>query len=78
VLVPGESIGITAEHNERPYSSVHYLVQPSIKPTITIEIQVRTLADEIWGQIDHKNQLPLSPCHVSLSRVDNGPGVNSN
>jgi len=53
-----ESIGIAAEHNERLYSSVHYLVQPSIKTTITIEIQVRTLADEIWGEIDHKINYP--------------------
>jgi putative GTP pyrophosphokinase len=52
------TIGIESEHNKRMYSSVHYLVQPSIKTVLTIEIQVRTLADEIWGEIDHKINYP--------------------
>jgi ppGpp synthetase/RelA/SpoT-type nucleotidyltranferase len=53
-----ESIGVETEDNSRMYSSVHYLVQPSSKTTLTIEIQVRTLADEIWGEIDHKINYP--------------------
>lgn len=53
-----ESIGVDTENNERMYSSVHYLVQPNSKITLTIEIQVRTLADEIWGEIDHKINYP--------------------
>lgn len=53
-----ESIGVETEDNKRMYSSVHYLVQPNSKTTLTIEIQVRTLADEIWGEIDHKINYP--------------------
>ncbi len=53
-----ESIGVKTEDNERMYSSVHYLVQPNSKTTLTIELQVRTLADEIWGEIDHKINYP--------------------
>jgi ppGpp synthetase/RelA/SpoT-type nucleotidyltranferase len=53
-----ESIGIETQTNERMYSSVHYLVQPNSRTSRTIEIQVRTLADEIWGEIDHKINYP--------------------
>jgi putative GTP pyrophosphokinase len=52
------SIGVETEENKRMYSSVHYLVQPNSKTTLTIELQVRTLADEIWGEIDHKINYP--------------------
>lgn len=53
-----KSLGVEIEDNERMYSSVHYLVQPNSALTLTIEIQVRTLADEIWGEIDHKINYP--------------------
>jgi putative GTP pyrophosphokinase len=52
------SIGVGTEENKRMYSSVHYLVRPNTKTTLTIELQVRTLADEIWGEIDHKINYP--------------------
>ncbi len=60
-----EGIGIRTEVNPRLYSSVHYVVQPRSKAKITCEIQVRTLADEIWGEIDHKINYPQQ--HESLS-----------
>jgi ppGpp synthetase/RelA/SpoT-type nucleotidyltranferase len=60
-----ESIGIKANHNERMYSSVHYLVQPNSRTVVTIEIQVRTLADEIWGEIDHKINYPYPHATVA-------------
>lgn len=53
-----ESIGVETEANKRMYSSVHYLVRPNSRTTLTIELQVRTLADEIWGEIDHKINYP--------------------
>ncbi len=53
-----EGIGIRTEVNPRLYSSVHYVVQPRSKAQITCEIQVRTLADEIWSEIDHKINYP--------------------
>jgi len=60
-----EGIGIRTEVNPRLYSSVHYVVQPRSKAKITCEIQVRTLADEIWGEIDHKINYPHP--HKSLA-----------
>jgi len=53
-----ESIGIKTKYNPRLYSSVHYVVQPNNKANVTIEIQVRTLSDEIWGEVDHKFNYP--------------------
>jgi ppGpp synthetase/RelA/SpoT-type nucleotidyltranferase len=53
-----ESIGIKTEYNPRMYSSVHYVVQPNNKAKVTIEIQVRTLSEEIWGEVDHKFNYP--------------------
>jgi ppGpp synthetase/RelA/SpoT-type nucleotidyltranferase len=60
-----KSINIKTEDNERMYSSVHYVIQPSTKTPLTMEIQVRTLADEIWGEIDHKINYPYS--HESIA-----------
>jgi ppGpp synthetase/RelA/SpoT-type nucleotidyltranferase len=60
-----EEIGIRTEFNPRLYSSVHYVIQPRSKTKITCEIQVRTLADEIWGEIDHQLNYPQP--HPSLA-----------
>ncbi|MFS8087325.1 MAG: (p)ppGpp synthetase, partial [Acidobacteriota bacterium] len=60
-----EAIGIKTDFNPRLYSSVHYVIQPRSKAEITCEIQVRTLADEIWGEIDHKINYPHQ--HESLA-----------
>lgn len=53
-----EGIGVRTEVNPRLYSSVHYVIQPISKTKITIEIQVRTLSEEIWGEVDHKFNYP--------------------
>ncbi|HTA57422.1 MAG TPA: RelA/SpoT domain-containing protein [Candidatus Baltobacteraceae bacterium] len=55
-----QSIGITVEYNPRLYSSVHYIIQPNNKAKVTLEIQVRTLSEEIWGEVDHKFNYPHS------------------
>jgi putative GTP pyrophosphokinase len=60
-----ESIGIRPEFNPRMYSSVHYVLQARSKHAVTCEIQVRTLADEIWGEIDHKINYPEPHSSVS-------------
>jgi putative GTP pyrophosphokinase len=60
-----ESIAISTELNPRLYSSVHYIIKPNSKTLITGEIQVRTLGDEIWGEIDHTFNYPHK--HDSLA-----------
>src|SRR5258708_3509713 len=51
-------LGIRPEFNPRMYSSVHYVIRARSTNVVTLEVQVRTLADEIWGEIDHKINYP--------------------
>jgi putative GTP pyrophosphokinase len=53
-----EGVGIQVEYNPRLYSSVHYIIQPNNKAQVTLEIQIRTLSEEIWGEVDHKFNYP--------------------
>ena len=42
------------------YTSIHYLVKPNNpNAVVCCEIQVRTLFEEIWGEIDHTINYPL-------------------
>lgn len=46
--------GIDVTMKESFYTSVHYLVRPNnAEQGVCCEIQVRTLFEEIWGEIDH-------------------------
>ncbi len=40
------------------YTSVHYLVRPRSDSLLCCEVQVRTLFEEIWGEIDHQINYP--------------------
>ncbi|MDR3339303.1 MAG: RelA/SpoT domain-containing protein [Candidatus Symbiothrix sp.] len=55
-----ENLGIKTEQKETYYTSVHYVVKPNnTNPNpICCEIQVRTLFEEIWGEIDHTINYP--------------------
>jgi putative GTP pyrophosphokinase len=53
------SRGCQVEQHPRSYRSVHYLIPTSpTKRTITVEIQVRTLMEEAWSEIDHRINYP--------------------
>lgn len=45
--------GIECILRDTYYTSIHYVLKPNEKSSITCEIQVRTLFEEIWGEIDH-------------------------
>lgn len=53
-----KKIGVETEQNERLYTSVHYVVEFNTRTLRTAEIQVRTLAEELWGEVDHKLNYP--------------------
>ncbi|MNN35933.1 hypothetical protein D3C81_1498010 [compost metagenome] len=54
-----EDLGILTEVRETFYTSVHYVVKPNNnKNLVCCEIQVRTLFEEIWGEIDHTINYP--------------------
>ncbi|MGE0418759.1 MAG: hypothetical protein AB7O80_18300 [Acetobacteraceae bacterium] len=41
------------------YTSVHYLIRPRADSPICCEVQVRTLFEEIWGEVDHRINYPV-------------------
>lgn len=52
------NLGINCAIKDSYYTSIHYLVQPKRVSHIKCEIQVRTLFEEIWGEIDHNINYP--------------------
>lgn len=50
------------------YTSVHYLLRPRADSWICCELQVRTLFEEIWGEVDHQLNYP-DKC-IDLSCVE--------
>jgi ppGpp synthetase/RelA/SpoT-type nucleotidyltranferase len=49
-------LGIKIEKSPTLYTSVHYVIAPNRQ--FTCEIQVRTLMEEVWGEIDHAINYP--------------------
>jgi putative GTP pyrophosphokinase len=52
------SIGVETKDSKTLYTSVHYIVEANTKTKYTAEIQVRTLAEELWGEVDHTLNYP--------------------
>jgi ppGpp synthetase/RelA/SpoT-type nucleotidyltranferase len=54
-----KELGLIPEQKETYYTSIHYLVKPNNpNAVVCCEIQVRTLFEEIWGEIDHSINYP--------------------
>lgn len=63
-----KSLGLATEDSFPDlYSSVHYVVQPNRRTLYTAEIQVRTLAEEVWGEVDHSINYPTKTSSVACS-----------
>lgn len=54
-----EGMGLRVEAKETFYTSIHYLVRPRADSPMCCEIQVRTLFEEIWGEVDHSMNYPV-------------------
>jgi ppGpp synthetase/RelA/SpoT-type nucleotidyltranferase len=52
------SLGVVTQGSARMYTSVHYVIEGNMRTTRTAEIQVRTLAEELWGEVDHTLNYP--------------------
>ena len=52
------SLGIETEQKDSFYTSIHYVLKPNSKSPVTCEVQVRTLLEEVWGEIDHTMNYP--------------------
>jgi len=53
-----ESIGVKTQKSPTLYTSVHYVIASGSQTTITLEIQVRTLMEEVWGEVNHTVNYP--------------------
>jgi GTP pyrophosphokinase len=53
-----QSIDVDTKNSPTMYTSVHYILRANSKTTLTCELQVRTLAEELWGEVDHALNYP--------------------
>ena len=53
-----EECRIETQKSPSLYTSVHYVVESASRTKITAEIQVRTLMEEVWGEVDHQLNYP--------------------
>jgi putative GTP pyrophosphokinase len=53
-----EGLGLESKVKDSYYTSIHYVVKPKEDSNICCEIQIRTLFEEIWGEIDHTINYP--------------------
>jgi putative GTP pyrophosphokinase len=56
------SLQIETRSRASMYTTVHYVVRANQKTPISCEIQVRTLMDEVWGEVSHRVNYPR-PSH---------------
>lgn len=55
-----EKLGMDTLVKPSYYTSVHYVVMPKKGSKIKCEIQVRTLYEEVWGEMDHSLNYPYT------------------
>jgi len=65
-----EQLGLRTELKLSHYTSIHYVVKPRLDSSLSCEIQVRTLFEEAWGEIDHHINYPqqsdIATCREQL------------
>ncbi len=65
-----ESFDISANTQESMYISVHYIIKANQNSNITAELQVRTLMEEVWGEVSHRvnypNESTIQTCRDQL------------
>jgi putative GTP pyrophosphokinase len=53
-----KTLGFRTVKSPSLYTSVHYVIDSGNRTRLTCEIQVRTLAEELWGEVDHSINYP--------------------
>jgi GTP pyrophosphokinase len=76
-----DGLGLLTEVRDTFYTSVHYVVRPRAGSPYCCEIQVRTLFEEVWGEIDHRLNYPRKtesvPCAEQLRVLSKLVGAGS-
>ncbi len=60
-----KEFGIATRSRDSMYTTVHYVVRANQKAKVTCEIQVRTLMDEVWGEVSHRVNYPAESANRS-------------
>lgn len=60
-----ETLGYEVTSKDSLYTSVHYLVKKHPESPECCEIQIRTLFEEIWGEVDHEINYPTKTENAS-------------
>ncbi|QFS83996.1 RelA/SpoT domain-containing protein [Roseivivax sp. THAF197b] len=61
-----ESLDFRVEFKESLYTSVHYILRNSEDSPVRCELQVRTLFEEAWGELDHWMNYPVQTDKMAL------------
>ena len=74
-------IGVEAVHRDSMYMTVHYDIVANQRKRITCELQIRSLTEELWGEVSHRVNYPKESPSVScqdqlkvLARLTSGCG----
>ena len=74
-------IGVEAVPRSSMYTTVHYDIMANQRKKITCELQVRSLMEELWGEVSHRINYPKESPSVScqdqlkvLARLTSGCG----
>jgi ppGpp synthetase/RelA/SpoT-type nucleotidyltranferase len=62
-----KNLGVKTQGSPTLYTSVHYVIESASRTKATCEIQVRTLMEEVWGEVDHAINYPHSTNDVACS-----------
>jgi putative GTP pyrophosphokinase len=52
-------LDIETHQKDSFYTSIHYVLKPNARSKFTCEVQVRTLLEEVWGEVDHAMNYPV-------------------
>jgi putative GTP pyrophosphokinase len=56
---------LDVQNRETAYTSVHFLIKPNASSNLCCELQIRTLFEEIWGEVDHRLNYPVKSKSVA-------------
>ncbi|WDO01881.1 hypothetical protein C3Y05_020005 [Aeromonas allosaccharophila] len=54
-----QNLGMITEQKDSFYTSIHYVLKPNVRSKVTCEVQIRTLLEEVWGEVDHTMNYPV-------------------
>ncbi|WP_318495350.1 RelA/SpoT domain-containing protein [Photobacterium leiognathi] len=60
------SLGMDVRQKDSFYTSVHYVFKASENSDVTCEVQVRTLFEEVWGELDHTVNYPTETDSLAI------------